>query len=196
MDDRHCELSATVREQVGKSSSRLLRRENKIPAVIYGEEIPTPKSIALSTKEVTKRLHSGGFMTTVLTLDLGKEKIRALPKDYQLDPVSDTVIHVDFLHISDDSKISVQIPVSFLNENKSPGIKQGGILNVVRHEIALYCPANQIPESIPVDLAGLKIGDSIHIANVSLPKDASPVSQHDITIATIVAPASEINTSE
>ncbi|WP_377296344.1 50S ribosomal protein L25/general stress protein Ctc [Rhizobium sp. SGZ-381] len=182
------ELKAEARERVGKGSSRELRRNGFIPAVIYGDK-QAPISIALSTNEVTKRIHAGGFMTTVATIVYNGEKISVLPKDYQLDPVRDFTMHVDFLRVSADSQVTVDVPVHFINEEKS-GIKIGGVLNIVRHEVEMTCPANDIPEFITVDLDGFKIGDSIHISAVKLPKDATPtITDRDFTIATIVAPA-------
>lgn len=187
------ELKAETRERVGKGSSRELRRNGLIPAVIYGDK-QAPISISLSSKEVTLKIHAGGFMTTVATIDVGGEKIRVLPKDYQLDPVRDFTMHVDFLRVSKDSQVTVEVPVHFINEEKSPGIKIGGVLNIVRHEVELHVPADDIPEFITVDLTGLKIGDGIHISHVTLPANASPViSDRDFTIATIVAPAGGVS---
>ena len=183
------ELKAETRERVGKGSSRELRRNGLIPAVIYGDK-QAPVSIALSTKEVTMKIHAGGFMTTVATIDVNGEKIRVLPKDYQLDPVRDFTMHVDFLRVSKDSQVTVEVPVHFENEEKSPGLKAGGVLNIVRHDVELNVSANDIPEFLTVDLSGLKVGDAIHISNIKLPKGATPViTDRDFTIATIVAPA-------
>ncbi len=183
------ELKAELRERVGKGSSRELRRNGLIPAVIYGDK-QTPISIALSTKEVTQKIHAGGFMTTIATIDVGGEKIRVLLKDYQLDPVRDFTMHVDFLRVSKDRVVTVEIPVHFVNEEKSPGLKIGGVLNIVRHEVELVVPADDIPEFLTADLSGLKIGDGIHISNIKLPKNATPViGDRDFTIATIAQPA-------
>ncbi|OCP09207.1 MULTISPECIES: 50S ribosomal protein L25/general stress protein Ctc [unclassified Ensifer] len=183
------ELKAETRERVGKGSSRELRRNGLIPAVIYGDK-QAPVSIALSTKEVTMKIHAGGFMTTVATIDVNGEKIRVLPKDYQLDPVRDFTMHVDFLRVSKDSQVTVEVPVHFENEEKSPGLKAGGVLNIVRHEVELNVSADDIPEFLSVDLSGLKVGDAIHISNIKLPKGATPViTDRDFTVATIVAPA-------
>lgn len=181
-------LKAEARERVGKGSSRELRRNGLIPAVIYGDK-QAPISIALSTNEVTKRIHAGGFMTTVAIIDVDGKKIKVLPKDYQLDPVRDFTMHVDFLRVSGNTLVNVEVPVHFVNEEKSD-IKIGGVLNIVRHTVEFHCPANDIPEFITVDLAGLKIGDNVHISNVKLPKNITPViADRDFTIATIVAPA-------
>ena len=181
-------LKAEARERVGKGSARELRRNGMIPAVIYGDK-QAPIAIALSTNEVTKRIHAGGFMTTIAEIEVDGQTIRALPKDYQLDPVRDFTMHVDFLRVSADSLVVVEVPVHFINEEKS-AIKTGAVLNVVRHEVELEVPATDIPEFITVDQSGAKVGDSIHISHVKLPKNASPViSDRDFTLATIVAPA-------
>ncbi|TCV53101.1 50S ribosomal protein L25/general stress protein Ctc [Agrobacterium tumefaciens] len=188
MSKESYELKAEARERVGKGSSRELRRNGLIPAVIYGDK-QAPISIALSTNEVTKRIHAGGFMTTVAMIDVDGKKIKVLPKDYQLDPVRDFTMHVDFLRVSGNTLVNVEVPVHFVNEEKSD-IKIGGVLNIVRHTVEFHCPANDIPEFITVDLAGLKIGDNVHISNVKLPKNITPViADRDFTIATIVAPA-------
>jgi len=190
------ELKAETRERVGKGSSRELRRNGLIPAVIYGDK-QTPISIALSTKEVTQRIHAGGFMTTVATIDVGGEKIRVLPKDYQLDPVRDFTMHVDFLRVTKDSTVTVEIPVHFVNEEKSPGLKVGGVLNIVRHEVELVVSASDIPEFLTADLSGLKLGDGIHISDIKLPKGATLViTDRDFTIATIAVPAAGVKEEE
>jgi len=189
------ELKAEARERVGKGSSRELRRNGFIPAVIYGDK-QAPISIVLNTNEVTKRIHAGGFMTTVATIDLDGKKITVLPKDYQLDPVRDFTMHVDFLRVSGNTEVTVDVPVHFVNEDKS-AIKQGGVLNIVRHTVEFHCPANAIPEFITVDLNGAKIGDSIHISAVKLPKGVRPViTDRDFTIATLVAPAAGVAEEE
>jgi large subunit ribosomal protein L25 len=183
------ELKAELRDRVGKGSSRELRRKGLIPAVIYGDK-QAPISITLPIKEVTLKIHAGGFMTTVCTIDVDGKKISVLPKDYQLDPVRDFTMHVDFLRVSGDTQVTVEVPVHFVNEEKSPGIKIGGVLNIVRHEVELHCPASDIPEFLTADLSGLKIGDGIHISNIALPAGSTPViSDRDFTIATIVSPA-------
>ncbi|WP_455480419.1 50S ribosomal protein L25/general stress protein Ctc [Bartonella sp. B12(2025)] len=182
-------LKAEIRERVGKGSSRELRRNGLIPAVIYGDKQP-PLAIAVSYKEIFYKIHAGGFRTTVANIVIGKQKIMVLPKDYQLDPVRDFPLHVDFLRISAKSIVEVNIPVHFLNEDTAPGIKKGGVLNIVRHEIECTALANAIPEAIEIDLSNYSIGDSIHISAVQLPKGVAPVIQdRDFTIATIAAPA-------
>nr|WP_295469795.1 50S ribosomal protein L25/general stress protein Ctc [Mesorhizobium sp.] len=179
------ELKADAREKVGKGSARETRRNGKVPAVIYGDKQP-PLAIALPYKELYYKIHGGGFMTTIATIDVDGKKIQVLPKDYQLDPVRDFPMHVDFLRVGKDTVVTVDVPVHFINEEKSPGIKRGGVLNVVRHEVEFTVPANAIPDSITVDLEGTEIGDSIHISAVKLPAGVKPViSDRDFTIATI-----------
>ncbi len=179
------ELKADAREKVGKGSAREARRNGQIPAVIYGDKQP-PLAIALPYKELYYKIHGGGFMTTIATIDVAGKKIQVLPKDYQLDPVTDNPLHVDFLRVSKDTMVTVQVPVHFINEETSPGIKRGGVLNIVRHEVEFTVPANAIPEFITVDLDGSEIGDSIHISAVKLPAGVKPViSDRDFTIATI-----------
>jgi large subunit ribosomal protein L25 len=181
------ELKAEAREQVGKGSARAVRRNGKVPAVIYGDKQP-PLAIALSYKDVFYKIHGGGFLTTIATIDVDGKKIQVLPKDFQLDPVRDFPMHVDFLRIGKDTQVNVNVPVHFINEEKSPGIKRGGVLNVVRHEVEFHCPANAIPDFITVDLAGTDIGDSIHISAVTLPQGVKPViSDRDFTIATVAS---------
>ncbi|MDI5923435.1 50S ribosomal protein L25/general stress protein Ctc [Rhizobium leguminosarum] len=194
MSQETYELKAEARERVGKGSARELRRNGLIPAVIYGDK-QAPIAIALNTNEVTKRIHAGGFMTTVATIEIDGKKHKVLPKDYQLDPVRDFTLHVDFLRVSGNTQVTVEIPVHFINEEKSPGLKVGGVLNIVRHEVEVHCPADVIPEFFNIDLSGKKIGDSIHISEVTLPKGVTPVIDRDFTIATIIAPAAGIDES-
>ncbi|ACM37282.1 MULTISPECIES: 50S ribosomal protein L25/general stress protein Ctc [Rhizobium/Agrobacterium group] len=189
------ELKAETRERVGKGSSRELRRNGLIPAVIYGDK-QAPIAITLNTNEVTKRIHAGGFMTTVATIEVNGEKIRVLPKDYQLDPVRDFTMHIDFLRVSANSQVTVAVPVRFVNEDKS-AVKTGAVLNIVRHDVELQVPANNIPEAITFDLEGLKIGDSVHISAVKLPSGVTPViTDRDFTIATLVAPDVDVADEE
>jgi len=182
-------LPAEARERAGKGASRALRREGRIPAVIYGgKEEPTP--IHVEEKELVKQLNTGHFMNSILQIEFGGKKIRTIPKDVALDPVSDRPIHADFLRLSKDSKIEVQVPVVFTNEEESPGLKKGGVLNVVRHELDLVCESDKIPDEIEIDVAGREVGDSIHISEISLPEGSeSAITDRDFTIATLVAPS-------
>ncbi|MBV2144018.1 50S ribosomal protein L25/general stress protein Ctc [Falsochrobactrum sp. TDYN1] len=182
-------LKADLRSRVGKGSSRELRRNGQIPAVIYGDK-QEPLAIAVPYKEIYYKIYGGGFKTTIATIEVDGKKIQVLPKDYQLDPVRDFPLHVDFLRVSAKSVVTVNVPVHFKNEEAAPGIKRGGVLNVVRHEVELIVAANAIPDALEVDLTGLEIGDTVHFSAIKLPKDASPVIQdRDFTIATIAAPA-------
>ncbi len=183
------ELQATSRERVGKGSARALRRDNKIPAVIYGGN-KEPLPIALDAKETTLTLHGGGFMTKLATIHVDGKKELVLARDYQLDPVRDTLVHVDFLRVSAKTRLAVDVPVHFINDEQSPGIKRGGVLNVVRHTVELECPATEIPEKITVDLAGVDLNGSVHISHVDLPANVTPtITDRDFTIATVAAPA-------
>ncbi|WP_336056981.1 50S ribosomal protein L25/general stress protein Ctc [Nitratireductor sp. CH_MIT9313-5] len=189
MSHQSYELKAEARERVGKGSARAARRNGKVPAVIYGEK-EAPLAIALPYKELTMKIHGGGFMTTIATIDVDGKKIQVLPKDYQLDPVRDFTMHVDFLRVGKNTVVTVNVPVHFINEEASPGIKRGGVLNIVRHEVEFTCPANSIPEFIEVDLTGSELGDSIHISAVKLPEGVTPtITDRDFTIATVAAPA-------
>jgi len=182
-------LSAEARERAGKGASRAMRREGRVPAVIYGGN-KEPETIHLGEREVMKMLHTGSFMNSVIMVKVGDAETRTLPKDVQFHPVSDRPLHVDFLRIAKDAAITVGVPVSFIDEEQSPGIKRGGVLNIVRHDLELNCPADKIPERIEISLAGLDIGDSIHISSVTLPEGAvSTIDDRDFTIATVVAPS-------
>lgn len=182
------ELSATVREKVGKGAARAVRRQGQIPAVIYGGKQP-PVAIHLSDRDVYFKIHGGGFLTTVATIDVGGEKVKVIPRDFQLDPVSDHPIHVDFLRVVAGSTVTVEVPVHFVNEGAAPGIRRGGVLNVVRHRVELLCPAEAIPDHIVADLTGLNINDSLHISAIALPEGVRPTIARNFTVATIAAPA-------
>ena len=183
-------LPAEARERAGKGASRALRREGRVPAVIYGDK-KEPISVHVEEKLLTKLLSSGHFMNTVVMIDSGGTPHRTLPKDVQFHPVSSRPVHVDFLRISEHSKVTVNVPVRFTDEEESPGIKRGAVLNIVKHEIELSCDAAEIPDDIVISLKGLDVGDSIHISAVQLPQGATPtITDRDFTIATIVAPGS------
>ena len=178
-------LSAETREQVGKGASRLLRREGRVPAVIYGNKAD-PASIHVNERELMKLLMTGHFMNSVVMVN-GE---RTLPKDVAFDVVTDRPIHVDFLRIGEHTTVTVAVPIIFVDEEASPGIKRGGVLNVVRHELELVCDAASIPDDITISLKGLEVGDAIHISAVTLPKGVtSAITDRDYTIATIVAPS-------
>jgi large subunit ribosomal protein L25 len=182
------ELKATLRPKAGKGAARTERRNGRTPAVIYGASEP-PLAISLDHVEIRTRIYHGRFLTTLYDIDIDGKKHRVIPRDYQLDPVKDFLVHVDFLRVSASSKITVEVPVHFLNQDVCPGLKRGGVLNVVRHEVELEVSVTDIPEYIEVDLKNANIGDSIHISAVNLPAGAVPTINRDFTIATIAGSA-------
>ncbi|MCP4071789.1 MAG: 50S ribosomal protein L25/general stress protein Ctc [Hyphomicrobiales bacterium] len=182
-------LNAQLRDRVGKGASRELRRNKMVPAVIYGDN-KDPLPIALDAKEMTTRLHAGGFAITLFDVKVDGDSHRVLAKDYQLDPVKDTIQHIDFFRITKGATLVVEIPVHFVNEDESPGITRGGVLNIVRHTIEVECHASAIPEAIIGDMTGLDIGDSLNISGITLPEGVKPtIEDRDFTVATIAAPA-------
>lgn len=184
------EIEASLRDgKRGSRAAQALRHSGRIPAVVYGAGF-SPLAITIARKEATLRLHAGGFMNTVLALRLDGELLRVLPKAYQLHPVRDTLLHLDFIRVTRGSVITVDVPVYFENEELSPGLKRGGVLNVVRHSVELQVPADRIPDHLVVDLTGAELGDVIHISNVKLPEGVVPtISDRDFTIATVATPA-------
>ena len=182
-------LPAEARDRAGKGASRALRRDGRVPAVVYGEK-KEALSIHVEEKLLTKMLHTGHFMNSVIMIDVGGKATRTLPKAVDFHPVSSRPIHVDFLRIGEHAQVNVNVPVRFDNEEESPGLKRGGVLNIVVHDLALVCDAAEIPNEIHIDLTGLEIGDTIHISEVKLPKGATPANEdEDFTVATIVAPS-------
>ncbi len=182
-------LPAETRERAGKGASRALRREGRVPAVIYGgKEEATP--IHVEEKELVRQLMTGHFMNSIVMVEISGDKVRTIPKDVAFHPVTDRPIHADFLRLAKGSKIEVAIPVSFINEEGSPGLKKGGVLNVVRHDLDLVCEVDKIPSEIEIDVTGKEVGDSIHISEVVLPEGSeSAITDRDYTIATLVAPS-------
>ena len=181
-------FQAQTRDGAGKGPSRQLRRAGRVPAVIYGEH-KDQQMISLEARALRRELSNPRFFSTLCSLQLDGEPIRVLPREVQLHPVSDDPLHADFVRVSRGTTIHVTVQVAFLNEDISPGLKRGGVLNVVRREIELVCPADAIPEQIELDLAKADIGDSLHISQVSLPADVHPaIADRDFTIATIAAP--------
>jgi large subunit ribosomal protein L25 len=183
------EIKATAREGTGKLANRALRAKKLVPGVIYGGE-KRPANVALEYKLVQQHYQTGHFLSTVYLLDIDGHKERVIPRDVQIDPVRDFPIHVDFMRVGRSSRINVEVAVQFINEEASPGLKRGGVLNIVRHEIEFSCPADAIPEKIVVDLTGREIGDSIHISAIKLPEGITPtITDRDFTIATIAGAA-------
>jgi large subunit ribosomal protein L25 len=181
------QISATARERVGKGAARAVRREGKIPAVIYGAGKP-PTPIALNANEANLLVYAGHFLTTVFEIEVDGEKTRVIPRDYQLDAIRDHVEHVDFLRVSAGARIRVEVPVHVVNAATSPGVKRGGSINIVTHSLSLMVPADAIPDSVDVDISGLDISESIHITDVTLPQGATLSTQGDVTLVSIVPP--------
>lgn len=181
-------LAAEARASIGKGASRAIRRQGRVPAVIYGGKEP-PLAIHVEEKLLAKRLETGHFLNSIVEIEVDGVTHRTLPRDVQFHVVTDRPVHADFLRVSADSSVTVEVPVRFVNDLASPGLKRGGVLNVVRHEVELRVPADRIPDELVVDLTGYEIGASIHISAVSLPEGAKPVIDRDFTVATIVAPS-------
>lgn len=180
-------LAADVRERAGKGAARATRRAGRVPAVIYGNK-QDPIMISLEPVELTRHLTSG-FFTHVYALDVAGQTHKVLARDLQLDPVTDRPIHVDFMRFSATTRVNVEVQVIFDNEEECPGIKRGGVLNVVRHTVELISAPDNIPEAIHVDLTGLEVGESIHISSIQLPEGVAPaITDRDFTVATIAAP--------
>jgi large subunit ribosomal protein L25 len=182
-------LSAERRDRAGKGASRHLRREGRVPAVIYGNN-EAPDGVHVEEKLLVKALMTGHFFNSIVEIEVGGAKVRTLPKDVQFHPVTDRPLHADFLRVGEHTAVNVDVPVLFTDEEKSPGMKRGAVLNIVRHELELVCDAAMIPDDIAISLAGLDIGDSIHISAVTLPVGSkSAITDRDFTIATLIAPS-------
>lgn len=191
MAQQSSELKATARARAGKGAARQVRREGKVPAVIYGDGKP-PQTIVLDYNELWKQVLKGHFTSTVFEVEVDGTKNRVIPRDVQVDPVKDMPIHVDFMRIGKDGRIRVAVPVRFINEALSPGLKRGGVLNIVRHDIEVVCPYDKIPTYFEVDLTGLEIGRSVHISAVKLPQGIEPtIKGRDFTIASIAGAKKE-----
>jgi large subunit ribosomal protein L25 len=181
-------LSARARDRAGKGAARAVRREGFVPAVIYGGK-EAPLTISLEPKGLRRELAQTGFFTTLTDIDLDGTAHRVLARDVQFHPVTDQPLHVDFLRVSENTRITVAVPVLFENEEECPGLKRGGVLNVVRHEVEVECRADAMPHALSADLASLEIGDSIHISDIHLPDGVVPtIADRDFTVATIAAP--------
>jgi large subunit ribosomal protein L25 len=185
------ELKAWARGSSGKGGARAVRREGRVPGTLYGDK-QEPETISVDYRAIDQQLHTGHFQSTIFVLDVEGKKTRVIPRAVQLDPVRDFPIHVDFLRLGKDAFVSVEVPVRFLNDAASPGLKRGGVLNIVRHEIQVRCPSDAIPDHFDVDLTGLEIGDAVHISAIKLPEDVKlTITERDFTVATIVGRAAE-----
>lgn len=182
------EIKATARPRAGKGAARTVRREGRVPGVIYGDNQP-PLNISLDKAELSQRIFAGKFLTTLCDVEVDGSKIRVIPRDYQIDAVRDVPIHVDFMRLGKGATIRVKVPVHMINADRSPGIKRGGTVNIVTHTIDVRCPAEAIPEAFEVDLAGLEINHSRHLSDINLPPDVRPYIVGDATLVTIVPPS-------
>ena len=189
-------IDATLRSRVGKGSARAARRAGLVPAVIYGNK-QDPVGITMVSRDITKIVHQPGIFGRLLEIDVAGKKSTVLTRDIQFHPVNDAIMHMDFLRISQSATVAVAVPVEFINEDKCPGIKIGGVLNVVRYEVELNCPATAIPEKITIDLDGVKIGDSIHISAIPLPEGVSPtITDRDFTVAILASPGGGVKNED
>lgn len=180
------ELLAEIRKD--KINTKLLRDNGRVPAIVYGEK-KEPLPISIDSKIIKKQIESSGFFSKQFILNINGEKHKVLPKDLQLHPVKETIVHLDFLRIGENTKVTVSVPVIFINENLCPGLKQGGVINIVRHEVEIRSPVDKIPKNLEINLDGIEIGDSIHISAVELNSEVKPViSDRDFTIATLAPP--------
>ena len=182
------EIKATLRPKAGKGAARAVRRDGRTPAVIYGAK-EAPLAIAVDHRDIRSKIYAGHFLTTLYDIDIDGKKHRVIPRDYQLDPVRDYPVHVDFMRLSEGALIRVNVPVHVINAEQSPGVKRGGAVNIVTHAIPVRCPPDRIPQSIEVDVAGLEINNSKHLSDVRLPEGVKPIAREDMTLVTIVPPS-------
>ena len=189
-------FAAELRDKSGKGAARAARRNGTVPGIIYGEA-KQPQPIILQPKTLEREIHRAGFFARLFDIELGGKKHRVIARDVQLDPVTDKLLHVDFMRVGANSKLHVEVPVRFIGQDKSPGLRRGGVLNIVTHEIELICNANSIPSEIIVDLTGREINSSIHISNLALPEGVKVAhANQDFTVATIVPPTVEKTAEE
>jgi large subunit ribosomal protein L25 len=181
-------LRAELRERAGKGAARAVRRTGRVPAVIYGDKQP-PVLVSIGFDALIREINRGGFMHRLFLIEVDGQQIRVVPRDLQLEVVKDMPIHIDFLRLRQGARVDVEVPIAVVNEDKSPGLRRGGVLNIVRHEIEISVPAEAIPDVIEVDVSGLDINDSLHISQVPLPEGVEPtVTDRNFTVLTIAAP--------
>lgn len=189
-------LNATARKQGGKGVARRARANGHIPATLYGDKKPA-ECISIEHRDIVRIFKSGRILSTLLDLNIDNQKQSAITRDVQLHPVSDAILHVDFLRLGADATVAVEVAVNFINEDQCPGIRTGGVLNVVRYTVELNCPVDNIPDEIVIDLEGLNHGHSVHISDITLPDGVAPtITDRDFTIATIASPASTVEEEE
>jgi large subunit ribosomal protein L25 len=181
------QLTAVARDRVGKGAARHTRRQGQLPAVIYGAGAP-PQAIALDAKDMRKLIYAGHFLTTLFEIDVAGTKTKVIPRDYQLDPVRDFPVHIDFLRLAEGQSIKVEVPVHVIGQSESPGVKAGGAVQIVEHSVELLVPMDDIPEFIEVSVAHLDVGATVHLSDIVLPKGAKPALQDDVTLVSLVAP--------
>jgi large subunit ribosomal protein L25 len=182
------EIKATMRPRAGKGAARAVRREGRVPGVIYGGNEP-PLTISLDDADLRQRIFAGRFLTSIYDVEIDGKKHRVIPRDFQLDPVRDLPVHVDFMRLTEGATIRVSIPIHVINSDQSPGIKRGGTVNIVTHTLDVRCPADAIPDAFNVDVSGLEINHSKHLSDLTLPPNVRPLVQGDATLVTIVPPS-------
>jgi large subunit ribosomal protein L25 len=182
------EIEATARPRAGKGAARAVRRAGRVPGVIYGNNEP-PLNISLDRAELRQRIYAGKFLTSLYNVNVDGTKHRVIPRDYQVDPVRDIPIHVDFMRLGEGATIRVRVPIRVINSDLSPGIKRGGTVNIVTHTLDVRCPADAIPEAFEVDVTGLEINHSKHLSDIKLPQNVRPFMHVDATLVTIVPPS-------
>jgi large subunit ribosomal protein L25 len=186
------DLKVEARQGTGKGPSYQTRQKGFVPGVLYGGK-NAPENLSVERHALERQVETGNFLTTLYMLDVGGKKQRVIPRAVQVDPITDRPVHVDFMRLEEGAKVKLAIPVRFKNHAESPGLKKGGVLNIIRHEVLMLCPADSIPDSIEADLAGLDIHGTIHISSITLPEGVKPlIRERDFTIASIVAPTSVI----
>ena len=186
-------LNAFSRKTVGTNSSKKVREENKIPAIIYGDG-KSPQPISIDVKDLRIAISKSSFINKIYDLSIDKSKTRVIVQDISQNPVTDRLEHVDFLRVNDNTKVTIEVPVKFTNEALSPGLKRGGVLNVVRYTVEVICPVKNIPENFEFNLDGLEIGDSIHISHTNMDPEVKPtITDRDFTVASILAPSALVS---
>jgi large subunit ribosomal protein L25 len=182
------ELKAVARDRAGKGAARAVRRQGQVPAVIYGAG-EAAQAIALDFNQAKQLIFAGHFLTTVFEIDVDGRKTRAIPRDYQLDPVKDFPLHIDFLRLAEGQAIRVTVPVHIVGQETSPGVKRGGTVQIVEHTVELLVPSDRIPDYVEASVAKLDIGTSVHLSDITLPEGAKPAGQENVTLVTVVAPS-------
>ena len=186
-------LNAFTRDKIGSNGSKKIRKDDKIPAIIYGDG-KKPQPVSLEVKELRETINKSAFLNKIYDLSIDKSKTRVIVQEISQNPVTDRLEHIDFLRVNDDTKVTIEVPVKFINEALSPGLKRGGVLNVVRYTVEVICPVKNIPESFEFNLEGLEIGDSIHISHTEINQEVKPtITDRDFTVASILAPSALVS---